>query len=537
MTAFETPSAGGDARLGFQTPGMGGATPSEDTPPTFDARYIPRTGSSVGTVTGTLSFCDTFSSSRASAGCTVHLGDTQLPQRDSSGSESDWDNTRVASDGGGSIGGGGRKPGGGGGSVRGVVCGPPQEPTDALDAAFDISYLVPKVDGGYFGEILVAVPKTRGDGDADSKCSVFNNTLFRFPIPKSNEVNLICDRKHLRRNAGDDDSEIWTRRYSVPAFGNIPAVPLCTQKKLWLNRYAVLKLIEGGFLRGPQNMWLSKDAEYIQRVHRLVSATVDAVRLDSEEDSFENQIADELYIIDEVAPVSSDDVGTKRPKRRSPITQHAKYLVKNFETLCGLLATLSIVLTYGKKASIATQMQREYDVKQASEQDVVCDQLLDVMRMGKETKAAAAFRKSLPPPLREPMSIDDFENAMNKALRQLTRGAGARESAGEEGGPQVGGPDVSARTWGILFTLTHLFPSQEEHVVGGGDATMFVSDIGEASLESAETKTPDHHRWIVRQLLESVMQAAHPRLTFVMGPCLRAFSHLHGVPHRILDIW
>ena len=36
MTGFETPSAGGDARLGFQTPGMGGATPSEDTPPTFD---------------------------------------------------------------------------------------------------------------------------------------------------------------------------------------------------------------------------------------------------------------------------------------------------------------------------------------------------------------------------------------------------------------------------------------------------------------------------------------------------------------------
>lgn len=49
MTGFETPSAGGDARLGFHTPGMGGATPSEDTPPTFDARYIPRTGSSVGT--------------------------------------------------------------------------------------------------------------------------------------------------------------------------------------------------------------------------------------------------------------------------------------------------------------------------------------------------------------------------------------------------------------------------------------------------------------------------------------------------------
>jgi hypothetical protein len=136
------------------------------------------------------------------------------------------------------------------------------------------------------------------------------------------------------------------------------------------------------------------------------------------------------------------------------------------------------------------------------------------------------------------MSIAEFEASMNKALRQMTNSkvAGAREAGGEHGEPRVSG-DVSACTWGILFTLTRLFPSQEEHVVGGGDATMFVSDIGAASLESAETKTPDHHRWIVRQLLESVMQAAHPRLTFVMGPCLRAFSHLHGVPHRILDIW
>ncbi len=144
MTAFETPSAGGDARLGFQTPGMGDATPSEDTPPTFDARYIPRTGSSVGTVTGTLSFCDTFSSSRASAGCTVHLRGTQLPQRDSSGSESDWDNTRVARDGeygGGSIGGCRRKPGGSGGSVRGVVCGPPQEPT-GITLRFNLTHIM-----------------------------------------------------------------------------------------------------------------------------------------------------------------------------------------------------------------------------------------------------------------------------------------------------------------------------------------------------------------------------------------------------------
>ena len=173
------------------------------------------------------------------------------------------------------------------------MCGPPQEPTDALDAEFDISYLVPKVDGGYFGEILVAVPKTRGDGDADSRRSVFNNTWFRFPTPKSNEVDLICDRKNLRRNAGEDDSEILTRRYSVPRFGNISAVPLCTQKKLWLNRYAVIKLIKGGFLRGPQNMWPSKDAEYIERVHRLVSATVDAVLLAS----FAYLLADAFYIL------------------------------------------------------------------------------------------------------------------------------------------------------------------------------------------------------------------------------------------------
>ena len=452
-----------------------------ETPLARDTPYTPRTGSSVATVTGTLSFGDTFSAPSAS---------------------------------------------GVRGSVRGVVCGSHQETTDALDVEFDISYLVPKVDGGYFGEILIAVPKQRGD----SERSVFNNTWFRFPTPKSDEVDLIIDRKSLRRNAGDDDSDIWTRRYSVPACGNIPAVPLCTQKKLWLNRYAVVKLIEGGFLRGPQNMWLSKDQEYIQRVHRLVSATVDAVRLDS----FDNQIAHQLYIIDEVPPTSRDDVGIMRPKRRSPITQHAKHLVENFNLLCGLLTTLSIVLTYGKKASIATQMQRQYDVKQAAEQDVVCDQLLDAMRMGKQTMAAVAFKKSLPPPLRQPMSMDDFETAMNKALRQLTRGAGAREQGDEEGGPQVAGPDVSARTWGIPFTLTHLF--QAAHVVGGGDSKMCDAGIAEATV-AAEPKTSDHHRWIVRQLLESVMQDAHPRLTFVMGPCLRAFSHLHGVSHRILDIW
>jgi hypothetical protein len=122
----------------------------------------------------------------------------------------------------------------------------------------------------------------------------------------------------------------------------------------------VIKLIEGDFLRGPKGMWMNKDTLYIDRVHRLVSATVDAVCLCSLD------IADELYPAEDAAqagrtsPVSSHDGGAMRLKRRSPITRLAKYLVKKLDTLCGLLAKLSIVLTYGKKASIATQMQRQH---------------------------------------------------------------------------------------------------------------------------------------------------------------------------------
>ena len=138
-----------------------------------------------------------------------------------------------------------------------------------LDRDFDISYLVPEVDGGYLGEILVAVPKAR---DGESRRSVFNNTLFRFPTPQAGEVELLCGTHDLRRSAGGDGGAISTWRYSVPACGDIPAVALCSQPKLWFDRQAVRKLFQGGFLRGPKDMWISKDPAYIDRVHRLLSA-------------------------------------------------------------------------------------------------------------------------------------------------------------------------------------------------------------------------------------------------------------------------
>ena len=422
------------------------------------------------------------------------------------------------------------------GRALGFTADRSQRPSsNVLNTEFDVSYLVPDGNGGYFGEVLIAVPK-----DPSSMRRAVNETLFLFPTPQAHEVDLICDRNNLSRNAGDDKSDISKWRYSVPACGNKPEVPLCPQSKLWLNRHAVTKLIGGGFLRGPKDMWMTKDPSYIDRVHRLLSATANAVRLEPID------IARELYPADDTVPVGktatvtvgAHEGGTLREKRRSPITQYAKYLVSNMPTLRGLLAILSIVLTYGKKASIATQMQRQHDAKQGAEQDGVCDQLMDAMCMDKETPEAAAFRKSMPPPLHAPMSIAEFEASMNKALRQMTSSkvAGAREAGGEHGEPRVSG-DVSACTWGILFTLTHLFPSQANCIVGDCDARMGESGSPEASLDEEEYMAPEHQRWMVKQFLESVMLQAHPRLTFVMGPCLRAFSHLHGVPHRILDIW
>ena len=277
-------------------------------------------------------------------------------------------------------------------------------------------------------------------------------------------------------------------------------------------------------------MWISKDATYIARVHRLIGAMVHAVRLDAP------QLAAELYAADDSGPPTTRDGGAERVRRRSPITQHAKHLVNNLGTLGGLLATLSIVLTYGKKASIATQMQRHYDAAQGKDRDGVCDQLLDAMCIGRETAQAQAFKKSMPPTLRVPMSMDDFEVCMNRALLKLTTGRGAGTGAGDaEEVPLGGAGAISAGTCGIIFTLTHLFRGEAERVVGGGDATM--CEAGGPGLEVVDPKVLLHQRWVVRQLLESVMQDAHPRLSFVMGPCLRSFSHLRGVPHRILDIW
>jgi len=405
--------------------------------------------------------------------------------------------------------------------------------SNVLNTEFDVSYLVPDGDGGYFGEVLIAVPK---DPSSITRAS----TWFRFPTPQAQEVDLIWDRKHLSRNAGDDESDISKWRYSVPACGIKPEVPLCPQNKLWLNRHAVTRLIEGDFLRGPKGMWMTKDPSYIDRVHRLMSATVNAVRLEPIDIARELYPADDTVEIGETATVlvGAHQGAALREKRRSPITQYAKYLVSNMPTLRGLLAILSIVLTYGKKASIATQMQRQYDAKLGAEQDGVCDQLLDSMCMDKETPEADAFRKSMPPSLHAPMSIAEFEASMNKALRQMTssKGEGAREAGGVHGEPRVSG-DVSACTWGILFTLTSIFSSQANRIVGGCDPRMGESGNPEASLDAEEFNAPHHQRWMVRQFLESVMLQAHPRLTFVMGPCLRAFSHLHGVPHRILDIW
>ena len=184
-------------------------------------------------------------------------------------------------------------------------------------------------------------------------------------------------------------------------------------------------------------------------------------------------------------------------------------------------------------------MQRQYDAKQGADQDEVCNRLLDGMCIGRETKQAQEFKKSMPPTLREPMSMDDFEMSMNGALQKLTKGkgSGVGTAGGGEGVPPGGAGGISAVSWGIVFTLTHLFHSQAERVAGGGDTTMGEAGSFQADPGAADCKTRLHQRWIVRQLLESVMQHAHSRLTFVIGPCLRAFSHLHGVPHRILDIW
>ena len=213
MTAFETPSAGGDVR------------------------HTPRTDSSMGTVTGALEFDNSESPAGGMSGARVEnmwvtvgapLSPSVLverPSRELTPFERDLpayagQGSRMDAE----------------GDVADAFFDVNESDArnkidtmlerfatkttvvESLNASFNIRYLVPGLSGGWRREVLVATPK---DGCDSSRAS---STWFYFPKPRpdTQDVEVLGDRKNIVRNSGglSDDCKVF--KFDLPAVGDLP---------------------------------------------------------------------------------------------------------------------------------------------------------------------------------------------------------------------------------------------------------------------------------------------------------------------------
>jgi len=230
-----------------------------------------------------------------------------------------------------------------------------------------VSYLVPSLgedgfladDGGWESAVIVAVPRDIAAGSNEALVK----TLIHFPtILPSGSIDLgsTVHSRHIKRAAGDGNCHL----YGYEVTGQTPERNTKrTGPVIFIDVDGLRAVLEKNLIHGPAGLYClwKYDTAYVQRFHHIMAHIANIAAATDIAD-----VVEQLYPHDgggggacgrpeqgaaeevgaQAAGASDADPAAKR--RRSPITQRAKYLVDNLTHLTNLHKTLAVVLTRGR---------------------------------------------------------------------------------------------------------------------------------------------------------------------------------------------
>jgi len=360
-----------------------------------------------------------------------------------------------------------------------------------LTDTHNIFYFVPRlgVEDEFEPTVLVAVPKEPGTSANAWKCDAW----FRFLKPTKGGVDFGASvHKHLSRSAGEDNVRQF--HYSVPKCGDLPAQDTKQGGGAcgWVDIHGLRQLLWQGHLHGPSDLFNPEvyASDCVQRLEYIRGRIADAC---ADASTGGSVLRDVFYSSPDELPAS----GSVRTQRKPTVVWHAKFVLANIKLLASLMVSIGAVLVQGRR-SLAKRLNVTHERADDQEQQRRRVAIIQGCGLDLDCEEARTFK-----PARGvvgPMPLADFVHEVDGGVRDIA------------------GPGFS-QSPGLFGTLMCMFESS-----------------GSSSSSDSGERGKDDHKWWVRTLLENIMSAAHPRLSFVYGPMLRGYERLRGSVNKVLDV-